>query len=227
MPSSRNRSASPARASRERSSPQASAAGIVSSAALSTHTSGITGESRSSVVSQAAYISPHRLPPSAGSSARRRGREAARQRLPITTTTPIEPAIITAKRTSASALATPASGATTSTLSGLGRKSIVASCRTKVPKTNTATSARSIADTSRPAVTKLSSSATNTAFQRSANRNAALCAAGASMSARIVGTRIPKPEAVSSRPTALSGRRRQAIRPQATKEIPARSLIRS
>ena len=81
------RSASPPRASRERSRPQSSAAGTVSSAVFRIQTSGITGESTRTLVSQAAYSTPHRLPPTLGSSARRRGREAERQRPPITNAT--------------------------------------------------------------------------------------------------------------------------------------------
>src|SRR4029077_17871453 len=74
-------------ASRERSTAHSSAAGTVNSAVLSTSSSSVEGDSRIRVVTLAEKSTAHRQPARLGSSARRRGREAERQRTAITTTT--------------------------------------------------------------------------------------------------------------------------------------------
>ena len=79
---------------------------------------------------QAAYSTPDRLPPRLGSSARRRGGEAERQRAPITTATASDATIRTAVWTLSSAFAISASGRTSSRLSWCSRNSITANCRT-------------------------------------------------------------------------------------------------
>jgi hypothetical protein len=131
----------------------------VRSAVFSTQTSGITGDSRIRVVSKAAYSTPLRLPPRLGSSARRRGREAERQRAAITDATASEATIKTARWTFVSALAISASGSKRSRLSSCSRNSITANWRTKRPAKNIPTSTRSTVVTSRPPVTKLRISA--------------------------------------------------------------------
>jgi hypothetical protein len=126
---------------------------------FSTQMRGITGDSRIRVVSEAAYRMPLRLPPRLGSSARRRGREAERQRAAITNATPSEATIKTARWTFVSALAISASGRTRRRLSSCSRNSITANWRTKRPTKNIPTSTRSTVETSRPPVTKLRISA--------------------------------------------------------------------
>ncbi len=119
----------------------------------------MTGASRSSVVSAAAYSTPEKAPPRLGSSARRRGREAVRQRPKITTATASDAAISTIRWTLVSASARSASGRTSSRLSGTSRNSITANWTTKRPTKNVPTITRSTVETSRPPLTKLRISA--------------------------------------------------------------------
>ena len=168
---------------------------------------------------EAAYSTPHRLPATLGSSARRRGAEALHQRSPITTATASDATIRTAVRVLSSASAIPASACTSSRLSGCSKNSSSANCRTNRAKKNIPTSTRSTVVTSRPPVTKLRISAANAMIHISPN-GISVNASGESICSRIGSARTTKPARVSSQPTALSGRRRHATRPLAANETP-------
>jgi hypothetical protein len=107
----------------------------------------------------AAYSTPDRLPPRLGSNARRRGREAVRQRCAVTTAMASAAMARTPNWILFTASATAASGHTSSRLRSSGRNSITATCRTKSPTKNVWRITTSMLDVSRPPVAKLRISA--------------------------------------------------------------------
>ena len=120
------------------------------------------------------------------------------------------------------ASAIPGSGKASSRLSSIaGSNSIQTNWRMSSGRTNAKTSSRSRRETRRPPVRSVSSSITNRTLQRSTNscpsrrreRGVDLRRAAAQM-------KNAKPVAVISAPLRLSGRRRQATRPQAANEPP-------
>ena len=176
-------------------------------------------------MSATAYSTAQKAPHRLGSSARRSGRDAERQRAAITSTTASDATIARTRRAFSSAFAVPASGDTSSRLSSSGRYSSRANGRTRRSTMNAPTRMTSSVDVSRPPVTKLRNSATKRAIHRSPNSRSAVNATGESSWASTGDSRTPKPVTVNRRPTALSGRWRHASRPHAMKEMPASRLI--
>ena len=176
-------------------------------------------------MSVTAYSTAQKAPHKLGSSARRSGRDAERQRAAITNTTASDATIPKARRTFSNAFAVPASGDTSSRLSSSGRNSSLANGTTRRSTRNAPTRMTSSVDVSRPPVTKLRNSATKRTIHRSPNSRSAVAATGESSWTSTGDSRTPKPVTVNRRPTALSGRWRHASRPHAMNEMPESLLI--
>ena len=160
------------------------------------------------------------MPATLGSIARRRGGEAARQRAPITTA-PATHVVETIHRLSSSTTgAMSPFGKASRKLPGCSRKrcqkSSTASWSTKPP-----TSSRSTRDRSRPPVLMVSSRARNGMPQTSSSISPAFCTASESKRTDSGSIRRHRPVTYISSPLRLSGRRRQAMSPQARNEPPS------
>ena len=172
-------------------------------------------------MSQAAYSTPHRLPATLGSSARRRGAEADRQRAPTTNATASAATLKSSSRTLSSALATPASGHTSSTLSGLveeqQHRELQDEQTDEERPDEDAVDGRHQPAAGHEAQDQRGERDDPQLADQRREREGRRRPRAAPGSGR---SRTPNPAAVRRRPTALSGRRRQAMRPHAANDTP-------